>query len=95
MLDPLFVFHTDQVARINLIKNCDCYVRINHNGNISFQVKYKHNTSTLHVRTEWELEQAKSIWLNISPNSINWDVYNEIRAMYYERFKIYSPYLGR
>ena len=95
MLDPLFIFDINQVFRINLIKHCDCLIHIDYNGKISIQVKFKNNTLTLYVRTEWELEQAKSIWLNISPNCINWEIYNEIRSMYYERFKTYSPYLGK
>lgn len=75
-----------------LVKQNDIiYIRL-HSKSLRYSYEFGNNTRD--ARTVWELECQKSRLIN-EGFKINWENYQLILQMFNERFKLYSPYLGK
>lgn len=79
--------------KVVLLTSCynTIYFKI-YSKNLKYSYEYSRNTRD--CRTVWELECQKSRLIN-EGFKINWENYQLILQMFNERFKLYSPYLGK
>jgi len=83
-------YNSREVALL-INQNSYIYIRI-HSKCLRYSYEWGRNTRN--CRTIWELECQKSRLIN-EGFKINWENYQLILQMFNERFKLYSPYLGK